>query len=135
MAFVTTPHDHYSVNGVDFTVTSDDDTSILEIFDPVTGETVAQLVMGDKFRTLLCNALDGKASLYLNNCPMDVSKKIQVIKLVRDIIGSALKDAKELTDSAAGGMVLVKMFDHRVDAERAFNRFVSAGVGDYVSIA
>ena len=54
-------------------------------------------------------------------------KKIEVIKVVRDITGKGLKEAKDLVDAAATGPQLVKENVKKEEAEELKKKFEAAG--------
>ena len=54
-------------------------------------------------------------------------KKIEVIKVVRDIAGKGLKEAKDLVDAAATGPQLVKENVKKEEAEELKKKFEAAG--------
>jgi len=55
-------------------------------------------------------------------------KKIEVIKIVRDVTGKGLKDSKDLVDKVAGGEAqLIKSGVKKEEAEELKKRFESAG--------
>jgi len=54
-------------------------------------------------------------------------KKIEVIKVVRDVIGKGLKEAKDLVDAAATGPQVVKENVKKEEAEELKKKFEAAG--------
>ena len=54
-------------------------------------------------------------------------KKIEVIKVVRDITGKGLKEAKDLVDAAASGPQVVKENVKKEEAEDMKKKFEAAG--------
>jgi large subunit ribosomal protein L7/L12 len=54
-------------------------------------------------------------------------KKIEVIKLVRDITGKGLKESKDLVDAAATGPQVLKENVKKEEAEEIKKKFESAG--------
>lgn len=54
-------------------------------------------------------------------------KKIEVIKLVRDILGKGLKEAKDLVDAAATGPQMIKENAKKEEAEDIKKKFEAAG--------
>jgi large subunit ribosomal protein L7/L12 len=54
-------------------------------------------------------------------------KKIEVIKVVRDIAGKGLKEAKDLVDAAASGPQMVKENVKKEEAEEIKKKFEAAG--------
>jgi large subunit ribosomal protein L7/L12 len=54
-------------------------------------------------------------------------KKIEVIKVVRDIAGKGLKEAKDLVDAAATGPQMVKENVKKEEAEEIKKKFEAAG--------
>ena len=54
-------------------------------------------------------------------------KKIEVIKVVRDIAGKGLKEAKDLVDAAASGPQMVKENVKKEEAEDLKKKFEAAG--------
>lgn len=54
-------------------------------------------------------------------------KKIEVIKVVRDITGKGLKEAKDLVDAAAAGPQMVKEGAKKEEAEDIKKKFEAAG--------
>jgi len=54
-------------------------------------------------------------------------KKIEVIKVVRDIAGKGLKEAKDLVDAAASGPQMVKENAKKEEAEDMKKKFEAAG--------
>ena len=54
-------------------------------------------------------------------------KKIEVIKLVRDITGKGLKDSKDLVDAAASAPQLIKENVKKSEAEEIKAKFEKAG--------
>jgi len=54
-------------------------------------------------------------------------KKIEVIKVVRDIAGKGLKEAKDLVDAAASGPQMVKENVKKEEAEDMKKKFEAAG--------
>ena len=54
-------------------------------------------------------------------------KKIEVIKVVRDIAGKGLKEAKDLVDAAATGPQMVKENAKKEEAEEIKKKFEAAG--------
>ncbi|HJN62438.1 MAG TPA: 50S ribosomal protein L7/L12 [Candidatus Parcubacteria bacterium] len=54
-------------------------------------------------------------------------KKIEVIKVVRDITGKGLKEAKDLVDSAATGPQMIKENVKKEEAQEIKKKFDAAG--------
>lgn len=54
-------------------------------------------------------------------------KKIEVIKVVRDIVGKGLKEAKDLVDAVASGPQVLKENVKKEEAEEIKKKFESAG--------
>ena len=54
-------------------------------------------------------------------------KKIEVIKVVRDIAGKGLKEAKDLVDAVASGSQMVKENVKKEEAEELKKKFEAAG--------
>jgi large subunit ribosomal protein L7/L12 len=54
-------------------------------------------------------------------------KKIEVIKLVRDVTGKGLKESKDLVDAAASGPQILKENVKKQEAEEIKKKFESAG--------
>jgi large subunit ribosomal protein L7/L12 len=54
-------------------------------------------------------------------------KKIEVIKLVRDVTGKGLKESKDLVDAAATGPQVLKENVKKEEAEEIKKKFESAG--------
>ena len=54
-------------------------------------------------------------------------KKIEVIKVVRDIAGKGLKEAKDLVDAAASGPQMIKENVKKEEAEELKKKFEAAG--------
>ena len=54
-------------------------------------------------------------------------KKIEVIKVVRDIAGKGLKEAKDLVDAAATGAQMIKENVKKEEAEEIKKKFETAG--------
>ena len=54
-------------------------------------------------------------------------KKIEVIKVVRDIAGKGLKEAKDLVDAAASGPQMIKENVKKEEAEDLKKKFEAAG--------
>lgn len=54
-------------------------------------------------------------------------KKIEVIKVVRDVLGKGLKEAKDLVDATATGPQLVKENAKKEEAEEIKKKFEAAG--------
>jgi len=54
-------------------------------------------------------------------------KKIEVIKVVRDIMGKGLKEAKDLIDAVSNGPQLIKENVKKEDAEDIKKKFEAAG--------
>ena len=54
-------------------------------------------------------------------------KKIEVIKVVRDVIGKGLKEAKDLVDSVANGAQIIKENAKKEEAEEIKKKFEEAG--------
>lgn len=54
-------------------------------------------------------------------------KKIEVIKLVRDITGKGLKESKDLVDAAAAGPQVIKENVKKEEAEEIKKKFEAAG--------
>lgn len=54
-------------------------------------------------------------------------KKIEVIKVVRDVIGKGLKEAKDLVDAAANSPQIVKENVKKEEAEELKKKFEAAG--------
>lgn len=54
-------------------------------------------------------------------------KKIEVIKLVRDLMGKGLKEAKDLVDAVANGPQVIKENVKKEEAEEIKKKFESAG--------
>lgn len=54
-------------------------------------------------------------------------KKIEVIKVVRDLTGRGLKEAKDLVDAAAASPQMVKENVKKAEAEEIKKKFVDAG--------
>jgi large subunit ribosomal protein L7/L12 len=54
-------------------------------------------------------------------------KKIEVIKVVRDVIGKGLKEAKDLVDAAATGPQMIKENAKKEEAEDLKKKFEAAG--------
>ena len=54
-------------------------------------------------------------------------KKIEVIKVVRDIAGKGLKEAKDLVDAAATGPQMIKENVKKEEAEELKKKFEAAG--------
>jgi len=54
-------------------------------------------------------------------------KKIEVIKIVRDVIGKGLKDAKDLVDAAATSPQIVKENVKKEEAEELKKKFEAVG--------
>lgn len=54
-------------------------------------------------------------------------KKIEVIKVVRDVIGKGLKEAKDLVDAVATGAQLIKEGAKKEEAEEMKKKFEAAG--------
>ncbi len=54
-------------------------------------------------------------------------KKIEVIKVVRDILGKGLKEAKDLVDSVASGPKVIKENAKKEEAEDIKKKFEAAG--------
>lgn len=55
------------------------------------------------------------------------SKKIEVIKAVRDIIGKGLREAKDLVDAAADSPQMIKENSKKEEAEEIKKKFEEAG--------
>lgn len=54
-------------------------------------------------------------------------KKIEVIKVVRDVIGKGLKEAKDLVDAVATGAQVIKEGAKKEEAEDMKKKFEAAG--------
>ncbi|MCX6759800.1 MAG: 50S ribosomal protein L7/L12 [Candidatus Nealsonbacteria bacterium] len=54
-------------------------------------------------------------------------KKIEVIKVVRDVMGKGLKEAKDLVDAAATGPQMIKENAKKEEAEDLKKKFEAAG--------
>jgi large subunit ribosomal protein L7/L12 len=54
-------------------------------------------------------------------------KKIEIIKLVRDVTGKGLKESKDLVDAAATGPQVIKENVKKEEAEEIKKKFESAG--------
>ena len=54
-------------------------------------------------------------------------KKIEIIKLVRDITGKGLKESKDLVDAVASGPKVVKENVKKAEAEEIKKKFEAAG--------
>jgi len=54
-------------------------------------------------------------------------KKIEVIKVVRDVIGKGLKEAKDLVDAVASGPQVIKENSKKEEAEEIKKKFEAAG--------
>jgi large subunit ribosomal protein L7/L12 len=54
-------------------------------------------------------------------------KKIEVIKVVRDVIGKGLKEAKDLVDAVATGAQMIKENAKKEEAEDMKKKFEAAG--------
>ncbi len=54
-------------------------------------------------------------------------KKIEVIKVVRDLIGKGLKEAKDLVDAVATGPQMIKENSKKEEAEEIKKKFEAAG--------
>lgn len=54
-------------------------------------------------------------------------KKIEVIKVVRDVTGKGLKESKDLVDAAATGPQMVKENAKKEEAEEVKKKFETAG--------
>ena len=54
-------------------------------------------------------------------------KKIEVIKVVRDVTGKGLKESKDLVDAAASGPQVVKENAKKEEAEEIKKKFETAG--------
>jgi len=54
-------------------------------------------------------------------------KKIEVIKVVRDLMGKGLKEAKDLVDAVAGGPQVIKENVKKEEAEEIKKKFEAAG--------
>jgi len=54
-------------------------------------------------------------------------KKIEVIKVVRDVTGKGLKESKDLVDAAASGPQVVKENAKKEEAEEIKKKFEAAG--------
>ncbi len=54
-------------------------------------------------------------------------KKIEVIKIVRDISGKGLKEAKDLVDAVASGAQMIKENAKKEEAEEIKKKFQEAG--------
>jgi large subunit ribosomal protein L7/L12 len=54
-------------------------------------------------------------------------KKIEVIKVVRDLMGKGLKEAKDLVDAVAGGPQVIKENAKKEEAEEIKKKFETAG--------
>lgn len=54
-------------------------------------------------------------------------KKIEVIKVVRDVLGKGLKEAKDLVEATASGAQLVKENAKKEEAEDLKKKFEAAG--------
>ena len=54
-------------------------------------------------------------------------KKIEVIKVVRDVIGKGLKEAKDLVDSVESGAQVIKENSKKEEAEEIKKKFEAAG--------
>mgnify|MGYP001617737494 FL=1 len=55
------------------------------------------------------------------------AKKIEVIKLVRDLTGKGLKEAKDLVDAAATAPQIVKENAKKEEADEIKKKFEAAG--------
>jgi len=55
------------------------------------------------------------------------AKKIEVIKVVRDLMGKGLKEAKDLVDAVASGAQLIKENAKKEEAEEVKKKFEEAG--------
>jgi len=55
------------------------------------------------------------------------AKKIEVIKIVRDLTGKGLKEAKDLVDAAATGPQIVKENAKKEEADEIKKKFEAAG--------
>ena len=54
-------------------------------------------------------------------------KKIEVIKVVRDVMGKGLKEAKDLVDAVASGAQMIKENAKKEEAEEIKKKFQAAG--------
>ena len=54
-------------------------------------------------------------------------KKIEVIKVVRDVMGKGLKEAKDLVDAVASGSQMIRENAKKEDAEEIKKKFQTAG--------
>jgi len=54
-------------------------------------------------------------------------KKIEVIKVVRDVMGKGLKEAKDLVDAVASGAQMIKENAKKEEAEEIKKKFQTAG--------
>jgi len=54
-------------------------------------------------------------------------KKIEVIKVVRDVVGKGLKEAKDLVDAVASGAQMIKENAKKEEAEEMKKKFEEAG--------
>ncbi|MDD2731629.1 MAG: 50S ribosomal protein L7/L12 [Candidatus Pacebacteria bacterium] len=54
-------------------------------------------------------------------------KKIEVIKVIRDVVGKGLKEAKDMVDAAASGPQIVKENVKKEEAEEIKKKFEAAG--------
>lgn len=54
-------------------------------------------------------------------------KKIEVIKVVRDVMGKGLKEAKDLVDAVASGAQMIKENAKKEEAEDIKKKFETAG--------
>jgi len=55
------------------------------------------------------------------------AKKIEVIKIVRDLTGKGLKEAKDLVDAAAAAPQMVKENAKKEEADEIKKKFEAAG--------
>lgn len=85
-------------------------------------------------------AMVGSASVVAGGAPVEEEKsvfnielvnvgdkKIEVIKVVRDILGKGLKEAKDLVDAAATGRQVIKENSKKEEAEDIKKKFEAAG--------
>lgn len=66
-------------------------------------------------------------SVFTINLTQAGDKKIEVIKVVRDVLGKGLKEAKDLVDAVANGPQLIKENAKKEEAEDIKKKFEAAG--------
>lgn len=103
-------------------------SELVKVFEKKFGVSAAAPVMAAVVGPASAEASAGEEKSVFNVELAGVGdKKIEVIKVVRDVMGKGLKEAKDLVDSVASGAQMIKENTKKEEADEIKKKFEAAG--------